>query len=504
MLRLLSDPRDIRFLEVEGFAGNFFDASLDYTTGIISIAPLARLDAEWFKQAGQSLDLTVGLRFFLADGDIALGDMTFTVRLQDLDDTPPQALAFVSGGSVRAGQAGATIGRLQVTDPDTTGGFTFRFLEGDAWQFEVVGDELRLKPGVSLDLADGPRRDLIIEVSDGTQAAAFSLPIEILPDPGISPAPISFLLPGTHKAGFSWLPGNGVGGWVAVHDIQKVEINASIGKIVTKAGAEVWMDRPDYIEFGLGFVSYNPSGIPARAWLAYDTLFNRAPTYHEMGAIFHYRPLGITEEVLLRWLLDESPEGAALRAMSNREFVRELYRNITGSPPSENVTNNQTIRLDNGLISRYDLLTQLMEWRTRFDDFKNEVAGGFYVPRLYAHEASALLRLGLNWDIGPFLYDWLAGFWQGHWSPLDVARNISIHPDFQAKWGGLSNAEFAARLHREGMGYEWTQAGIDWAAGALDSGALDRGTLLYLVGVSIGPESPFRALPQGAAFDAIW
>lgn len=504
VLRLLSDPREVRFVEVSGLAGNFFDASLDFTTGLITITPIARLDAEWFKAAGQPLTLELGLHFFMADGAIATGSLSFTVTVQDIDDTPPQSLSFLTGGSVRAGQPGATIGRLKVVDPDTTGGFQFRLLEGDAWQFEVVGDELRLRPGVALDLADGPRRDLIVEVSDGQQSAAFTLSFEILPDPSVSHRPINLLIPGTTKGGMSWLPGDGVGGWVAVHDLATVETNASMAKIVTRSGVEVWMQRPRYFDFGLGFISYDPEGIPARAWLAYDTLFNRAPTYREMASIFHFRPLGVTEEILLRWMLDESPEGAALRSMTNRDFVRELYRNITGSFPSETVTNNQTARLDHGILSRYDLTIQLMQWRTRFEEFQQKVDGGFYVPRLWAQEASTLVRLGLDWEVSNFIYDWLVGFWNGHWTLLDVARNISMHPDFIAKWGGLSHREYAARLFREGMGFDWTDAGINWAANALADGSLDRGTLLYFIAISTGPESPFRATPMGQAFDSIW
>ncbi len=503
-LRLLTDPQEVRFLEVDGFAGNFFEASLDRMTGAISLAPLARLDAEWFRQAGRSLDIELGLRFFLTDGSVAVGSTAFTVRLQDLDDTPPQGLVFESGGSVRAGQAGATIGRLLVSDPDTTNGFQFRLLEGDDWQFEVVDGELRLKPGISLDLGDGPRRELIIEVSDGTQSAAFSLPIEILPDPATSTRPIDVLIPGMEKAGFGWAGGVGVRGFVPSWEIAEVERGGGMVRVETRRGEEVWFEQPQWVDFGDGFLDFRVDGVAARLWLIYDTLFDRRATLSEVRQGFANIQAGAQDVHIVGWLLNVSGEAQLLRGMSNRDFVNELYENILGRPPSTNVLNNQTQRIDLGILSREDLTMQLIDWRKRFDDYAAMLAEGFFTPRQNMAEIGTVLRVGANADFTGQAWQWDAAFKSGAWSLHGLSVAVLGTAAGMAKWGGVSNADFVSRMFLEARGVEFNAAGAAWWTGQLDTGGLTRGDFLHAVSHRVPGTSPFRETPLGGGFDFLW
>ncbi len=112
-------------------------------------------------------------RFFIADGKIVLSpgasldfetepSLTLTVRVTDSYGTSytspvqidvadvneaPQGLGL-SGDIVAENAAGAVIGTVSATDPDA--GDSIRYSVSDS-RFEVVGDQLKLKDGVSLD-----------------------------------------------------------------------------------------------------------------------------------------------------------------------------------------------------------------------------------------------------------------------------------------------------------------------------------------------------------------
>jgi hypothetical protein len=511
VLRLLSNPAEVRFVEITGLAGSFFDARLDRMTGLIEITPSARLDAEAFRQAGRSFDLPIELRFFLTDGTQAGASSIPIVRLVDVDDTPPQGLSFASGGSVRAGQPGATIGRLQVSDPDTTGGFTFRLLEGDAWQLEVVGDELRLRPGVTIDLADGPRRPLIIEVSDGSQSAAFTLPIEVLPDPAVSAQPINLLLPGMSKAGFGWVDSSGVRGFVPEWEIAAIERGGPKVAITTKRGETVWFEKPQiYVDFGSGFLDFRTNGEAARLWLAFQTVLDRSPNLAETRLVVGEMLRGATDFHVVNWLLNAHAEGVSLQRLTNREFVTELYENMQGRPPSTTVLNNQTARLDAGVVDRNALVRQLMDFRTRFEDFQEAAAQGFYTPRRHMIEIGAGLAVGGNYPFLQEAWTWSALFDSGGWSIRGFANAVLNTEPGRAKWGGVSDRDFVDRVIREAFGTSFESfapGALDWWADQLARGMATRGEFFGNVLQSLaGPsaaDSPFRTLPTGT-FDAIW
>ena len=67
--------------------------------------------------------MEVALRFVFDDGTRQEDGPRFRVAVLDRDDTAPVGLAFSSGGSVAAGEIGAAIGTLSVSDPDSAGPF---------------------------------------------------------------------------------------------------------------------------------------------------------------------------------------------------------------------------------------------------------------------------------------------------------------------------------------------------------------------------------------------
>lgn len=505
VLQLLSDPGQVRFIEVDGFGGNFFHANLNSVTGLIFVSPHARLDFEWFTGAGRAPVVDFTLLFFMADGSQARSASTFSVNVLDINDTPPQALTFSSGGSVHAGAAGATIGRLAVTDPDTPSGHTFRLMDGDAWQFEIVGNELRLRPGVQLVLGDGPQRDLIVEVWDGRQSAAFQLAIDILPDPALGPAPVDVLVPGLSRLGLEWTTPNGVGGRLPNWELQSVEQGAGLVKVSALSGGEIWFERPAWIDFTSGFVDFSSTGQAARVWLAYETLFDRSPRLSEMQAVVHdMAHHGLTEDYLLWWMMNLAAEGRALPSMTSHAFVREIYSNVVSWTMDESSITYHANRITNGITSRVNFVKNIMNWRTEFNDFRTEAQGGFFVPRLLIKEIGALYEVGMGIQINEDVWWWFYMIDRGRHTLTDLARDITGTAAFRDRWGGTTNADFIARTYQELADQAFPTADLRWWSDNMDAGRLTRADFMGAAAGNLPLTSPFHQLPTGAMFDSVW
>jgi len=120
---------------------------------------------------GDSLQLSPGTSFnFEVDAPITLDvtvtdsaggsvDVPITVSILDVNEAPDSI--SLAGGSVAPNTPGAVVGPLTVTDPDNVDSHTFTV---DDARFVVVGDELRLAPGVVV--PPGPPITVLITATD--------------------------------------------------------------------------------------------------------------------------------------------------------------------------------------------------------------------------------------------------------------------------------------------------------------------------------------------------
>ncbi|MBU0676424.1 MAG: FecR domain-containing protein [Proteobacteria bacterium] len=89
---------------------------------------------------------------------------TVTVAVEDLNDAPTSLL--LDNSSVNENQAGAVIGNLTTMDEDAVDSHSYSIVSGDS-AFEIVGDQLKLKDGVTLDYENQPANlDLVIQSTD--------------------------------------------------------------------------------------------------------------------------------------------------------------------------------------------------------------------------------------------------------------------------------------------------------------------------------------------------
>ena len=142
-LALEGDLARLVAVETAGAMAAYFSATWNAALRMATIRPNAALDFEGFSAAGALPQVDLGLSFVFDDGTRQAGGVeTLRIAVLDRDDTAPVALSFATGGTVAAGEIGAAIGGLSVSDPDTAGPFHFSFSAEDDWRFEVVNGVL--------------------------------------------------------------------------------------------------------------------------------------------------------------------------------------------------------------------------------------------------------------------------------------------------------------------------------------------------------------------------
>ena len=86
---------------------------------------------------------------------------TFSISVGDVNEGPDSV--SLSNTSVDENAAGATVGTISTTDPDAGDSHTYSVSDA---RFEIVGGELKLKDGVSLDHESEPSVDVTVTATD--------------------------------------------------------------------------------------------------------------------------------------------------------------------------------------------------------------------------------------------------------------------------------------------------------------------------------------------------
>lgn len=121
-------------------------------------------------KAGQSLNFesepTVPLTITTTDSGTASFNKAFVISVNDLNEAPTDM--SVSNLSVDENSLGGTIGTVTTTDPDSGDSHTYSV---DDTRFEIVGGQLRLRAGQSLDFETEPTVPVMITTTDSGTAA---------------------------------------------------------------------------------------------------------------------------------------------------------------------------------------------------------------------------------------------------------------------------------------------------------------------------------------------
>ena len=137
-------------------------------------------DGQLKLKAGQSLDHEAADEIPVTvtatdSGGLSLAE-SFTVVVRDVNEAPT-ALAL-SNAPIDEGVAGATVGALTVGDPDQ--GDSHSFAVDDA-RFEIVGSQLKLKAGESLDAADDGLQVSVTATDGGGLSLSEAFTLTVVP-----------------------------------------------------------------------------------------------------------------------------------------------------------------------------------------------------------------------------------------------------------------------------------------------------------------------------------
>jgi hypothetical protein len=264
-LHLEGDLSRLAVIETAGPAAAFFSATWNAALGIATLRPDASLDYEGFSAAGALPEVEIALRFVFNDGTRQEDGPSFRVAVLDRDDTPPAGLAFASGGDVAAGEIGAVIGTLSVSDPDSAGPFHVSFTAEDDWRFEVVDGVLKLRDGITLGWDDMPVRPILVEVSDGTQSAAFLLEVAVT-EPAVPAYTPPLLAAGETRADVTLV---GPREALTMRPVEEAVVlapdPAGVRQVVIDGAGEVWLGPVDRLRFADGWLGPAAEGPAAQA-----------------------------------------------------------------------------------------------------------------------------------------------------------------------------------------------------------------------------------------------
>lgn len=500
--QLRGDASQIALIDVVGDADLYIGSRFDPVTGTVLFSNIAAVDYESFTRDAKTPALTVQLRVFFKDGTMGYSDTSWTFGITNLDDTPPTALAFASGGAVVPGAIGATIGRLAVTDPDSTGPFTYTIGAADAWMYEVVDNTLKLRDGMSVAISDGPYRAINIEVSDGHQSAAFRLDIRV-ESPASETAILDVLDLWEKKAGFSYKSAGVVWSERGAWEVERIEhYGNALTDVILKDGSQIWLPKLDRLEFLNGAIDMRAEGGAALANSIYQTILGRNTDAGSLWQISQALDAKTyNKDQLATTLLNSLEYQFHFGQPSNEQFVRQLYRNIDGNTPWEPDVQGWKHALDIGM-SRSEVALSFANMEVTRANLATANPYGLWMERPNAKIVASIYDVALDRlpEHDGFEY-WLGVLNAGLISPYDLSKLFGMSTEFLGRFANASQQEFVRSLYEHALGREPDQGGFDYWVGHLTRGTLARSDMVSSFGFSPEKQGYLSALPLGEPFN---
>ncbi len=92
-----------------------------------------------------------------------------TINVADVNEAPLDIM--LSANNIDENNSGATVGTLSAVDPDSGDAMSYSIAEDASGLFEIVGDELRLKPGAAADFEAQDTHQITLNVTDSAGAS---------------------------------------------------------------------------------------------------------------------------------------------------------------------------------------------------------------------------------------------------------------------------------------------------------------------------------------------
>lgn len=254
------------------------------------------------------------------------------------------------------------------------------------------------------------------------------------------------------------------------------------------------------IAFLDGTLHLDPAGAAGQVWRLYGAAFGRGP---EASGLSHWAGALDSGAVALPGVAGAFVGSAEFAGRYGRlddaSFVSRLYANVLGRAPDDAGLQAWTAQLAKG-VSRAEVLVGFSE------SAEHKAATGASTARLWTvdPEAMDVLRayatvLDRVPDAGGLAF-WVAARDAGL-AEAEMVDAFIGSPEFQARFGALSNGEFVSRMYLAALDRPADAAGHAAWTDALDSGAIARRDLVQ--GFAHSDEMTQKLLPlvaDGIAF----
>jgi Domain of unknown function (DUF4214) len=497
-LTLTGDLADLTGIELVGAGASYFSVSFDPLHSLAILTPAALVDYEAFRFTGLDPVLNFSLVFDFDDGSQQVDSTIRHVTVLNVDDTPPSAVAFSSGGNVMAGAIGAVIGTLRVTDVETTGPFYYTFDDNDAWRFEVVGNTLKLKDGISLGLDDVGTFQVPIEVSDGVQSAAFMLTITVNA-PGGQPDTIHFLNPGDFTDLFWFDSANSVSSLRCSYEVSYVEnYGQGVRDLVLRDGTALWLpSQVQEIHFADGWMDLRPDGAGAEVLALYQTILQREPDPFGYANVVKLLEGGMSFFDLTAAFLQSPEYIARIGNPDDVTFITDLYRDALGRAPDPSGFDFQMARLASG-ISRTQMVDDFIMSQESLTKLAAQHPDGYWIVNPYGKEVAMVYEVALGREVDVLgLADWTAKLASGQLTPTQLAGLIGGSQEYLSRYAPLSDADFVTAMYENALHREPDPQGFaDWTS-ALANHTVSRSDLVNAFAFSAENYGIFGQHPSG-------
>ena len=213
----------------------------------------------------------------------------------------------------------------------------------------VDGGLLKLRDGITLGWDDAPVRPILINVSDGTQSAAFLLHIAVTEPTSEPPAyaPPPLLAAGETRAGVVLA---GPGEALTTRPAETASVVAphpgGVLQVVVDGGDEVWLGPVARLRFADGWLGPAGEGPAAQAASLHHAVFGEYADGVALAPIAAALRAGAGWADVAQALLDAAP---TLAALDDAAFVRALFEAALGTDsPGAGDLSLHTARLAGG------------------------------------------------------------------------------------------------------------------------------------------------------------
>ncbi len=481
VLTLSGEVGNVSSVAVSGSGASYFATIWDPAHGLVKVTPAAKIDYEMFRLLNTVPVLDFSLTISFSDGSSEVQPTNYHIAVQNIDDTPPSALAFSSGGSATAGVLGAVIGTLRVTDVETIGPFLFSFADADAWKYQVVGTNLVLKPGYSYGLDDVGTVKLPVQVSDGIQSAGFTLSITVSA-PGSQADVITYLTPGKNIDGFAYAGAGNVGSMHTSSEVGYIEnYGGGVHAVMMRDGTAFALPAAvTQLHFADGWVDMRFNNLAAEVYSLYQTILHRAPDPTGYADWTNVLSKGSMSLLQVTQSFMQSPEYVArIGNPSDAGFVTQLYWDAFGRAPDAGGYNSQLTRLQAG-TSRAQLVDNFILSTEAINNLKKQHADGFWVPNPYGQQVAMVYEGALGRLPDPNgLANYTAKMASGALTNKSLSYEFGSSAEFLNKYAAMSDRDFITEMYHNVLHRNPDAAGLNSWTAALTNHTQTRSDMVY-------------------------